>query len=243
MPKCPKCKKELDELEPNYDSLTEEQQIDYDAGFNRPFHCPNCKKDLRLDTGMYSTTEIDEKTIEDLIERAIVKKCFIEVISLIYVVLELYLKARISDKVTKIDIEKYSEFKETKEKKWESLKSRIELIYRVDEQGKQKGMIDYAETAYIFNLIDKTLFDELKHFNKMRNVVIHKLLLKTKKEQKTKINIYPEILDIAELGRRIQLKLSQIGHSKTEIDKLLEQFKITEKEAENDDFLIADTKK
>jgi len=116
--KCPKCGCDMEEQEQDYSSMTEGQQADYDAGFNRPFQCqnPECNyyglfevpsiyEEEDVDFGwddpeideLVKITRIDPNSFEDVIEHALKSKCFIEAISLIYNTIEAYLKKKIED--------------------------------------------------------------------------------------------------------------------------------------------------
>ncbi|MCK5234045.1 MAG: hypothetical protein KAJ91_04470 [Candidatus Aenigmarchaeota archaeon] len=190
---------------------------------------------------------INESVIEDLIERAIKKRCFIEALSLIHNVIELYLKYRIKSHIFEqevldkygIDLIKHKKDEngldivnttreETENEKKAKLK--FKLIFT-----KKNYLHNYKELCFVLNLIDKNIFDLITAFNKRRNLVTHNLLREDK--SKGADLKYIEILVTAKLGREIQLKLSPIGHSDLDIIRTLKAFDIPDSETKKDPFL------
>lgn len=252
---CPKCGTLMLELDQG--SMTDGQQAEYKLGNNIPLECPECgHHDLFFvespfyedDFEFQYDDRINEETFEDLIDRAIDKRCFIEVIALIHNVIELYLKYHLRLYLFKIDglhntgydesrIEKDDmgneiikfEGEETDNEK--KAKKKFKMIFGKD---KWKNFSYYQELCLLLNLIDENLYNDIYRFNRERNTVIHKLLKEVRPNGDEK---YTSIIEIAKRGRRIQLKLSPLNHSDDHIKNILKRFSLSEKEKEKDPFL------
>ena len=135
--------------------------------------------------------------------RAIKKECYIEVISLIHNTIELYLSSNV--------IIYFSNRKKN------SLEYYLKRESILSGKGNISKLIVWAEINFLFNLIDEDTFNQIKKFNSSRNIIVHKLL-KSKKNSKKN---YRKIKEIAKLGREIQLKLSPLNHSRTDIKRIL----------------------
>jgi hypothetical protein len=215
MENCPKCGSELEEASLEEDAgedMTEGQQADYDAGFNHTFYCtrPGCNFSGEFDVGIadFDEEELDEladliaissDTVEDAIENALKNGSYVEAISLIHNVIEAYLKFR---------LEKHFALGENKLKQLKARKVRINYLH------------DYTTINYLLGLISTEDLDMILQFNKDRNKVIHKILLKRMTLTTLKA--------IARKGREVQLRLSPLNHSPGDIKGILEYFdKIT----------------
>ena len=143
---------------------------------------------------------LDDRTFESFISRAIKSQSYIEAISLIHNTIEIYLQYKIIRYLAENkDMDYY-------------IKRRATL----SGEGNINSLIVWSEITHLFGLIDDNLFEDLKIFNKKRNLVIHKLL-------KNKIT-YAEIKEIARVGRIIQLKLSPLNHSQEAINNIMIYF-------------------
>jgi len=245
-PRCPKCNSVLEELDVSpeeYQDMTDGQQSDHEAGFNRPFSCPKCDyyglKDIEVydplpdDAYKMADDLINGGTIEELIIRAIKKRSFIEVISLMHNVIEELLVMKIEDFI----LNKYdSDYKtlisdrENIERKNPELAKKLEIL---NSGEKQKYLNNFKEYAFFLGLIDKNMFDMITKFNTLRNSVIHNLI----RSKKNKSVRYRQVMETAKLGRRIYYKLSIIKHSEEHIEKLLKEFKVSSDEGYDDPFL------
>lgn len=205
MAKCPKCSAELDELEEDFENMTEGQQADYDAGFERPHSCSKCGYFGLHDVTVYDyddpevdelvkITRINPSSFEDVIENALKNKCFIEATSLIHNVIEAYLKRKLED------------FFHSNPERLNLLRKKINFRY----------LKDYNSFSYILGVIDKQLHDGIVSFNKERNKAIHDLL---KKE-----TTIEELRLIARRGREIQMKLNPLNHSDQHIRNIMDEF-------------------
>ncbi|MFH1134423.1 MAG: hypothetical protein V1735_08110 [Nanoarchaeota archaeon] len=256
--KCPKCGEFMNEV--HQGELTDGQYCDYIAGFNIPFECPACgnydlfnvEPDPDFGPQEYDIIDgrINQEVIEDLIERAIKKRCFIEVLSLVHNVIELYLKYRLKKYI--FEKEGLDEFGFGNERKQEDKSGNISINLTLPEteqeknakeklkvllnSRKQRYLHDYKEICFTLGLIDKKILNMISQFNFKRNIAIHRLLNKRKDNEKD-----PKYLDIrnaAKLGREIQLMLSPLNHSQEDIAKILTNFNVTEDEIKADRFLI-----
>ena len=199
MARCNRCNSEMVELKEDYENMSEGQQINHDMGFNRPFYCEKCKIQTIRDVEVYDNLpddaydmiddEINYEYFEDLIDRAIDKRCFIEVTSLIHNAIEFELCLLLEDNIKKINnIDSADFFDKSKKKiylkkiKTSAIKKKIEIV-----QGhkKLKYLGDYYELCFILNLISPEQYNEISTFNKHRNTTIHKLI--KKKGDKCKI--------------------------------------------------------
>jgi len=91
--------------------------------------------------------------------------------------------------------------------------TRIQLIKK---KFKLQYLHDYSDICYILGIIDKDMYMNISEFNKKRNKVIHELLKKS---------ISPEGLrNIAREGRKIQMILSPLNHSKEDIKRIIQYF-------------------
>jgi len=140
------------------------------------------------------------KNFEDWIDKAIKNKCYIEAIVLIHNTIELYLRGQIIEYLLKLENKDRLDDKKYK------------ILFEI----KQKNVFEYAEIAYLFNLISKGLYDDLNNFNTNRNTAIHGFL-------KNKIT-YEEFKDYCKEGREIQLRLSPFNHSKEDIKSIMQHF-------------------
>lgn len=207
--KCPKCGEDM--IECVQGEMTDGQESDYLAGFNHPYQCSVCGYhglfDVNSIEGYFNDPEIDElveitridpNSFEDVIEKALKYKCFIEAISLIHNVIEAYLKRKIEDLATKDE-------------------TRLQLL---KDKFKQKYLKDYNTMSYILGIINKTTYKSISDFNNKRNKVIHELLTNPKDLEQLRL--------IAKKGRKMQMQLSPLNHNKEEIKKIMEHFdKIT----------------
>jgi hypothetical protein len=207
---CPKCGKGM--VECVQEDMTEGQEADYDAGFNHPYECQDCGYWGLFDVeSIYAPEEedkwedpeieelikinkVDASSFEEIIENALKSKCFIEAISLIHNVIEVYLRSK---------IELFISGDET----------RLQLL---KEKFKPEYLKDYNLICYLFGLIKKEDYKNMNKFNKDRNNVIHELLKRSMTIEKMK--------NIAKNGRKIQLKLSPLNHSEEDIKKILKEF-------------------
>jgi len=207
--KCPKCGSDMFEVQ--QDNMTEGQEMDYMAGFNTPFECsnPECQYYNLFDVGyredilgwddpeideLVEITRIDKNSFEEVIEHALKSKCFIEAISLIHNVIEVYLKRKIEDLTINDE-------------------TRLQLI---KEKFKPQYLHDYNTICYIMGIINKDTHKKIIKFNKDRNKSIHDLL---KKE--TTID---ELKHITKEGRRIQITLSPLKHTEEDIKRIMNHF-------------------
>jgi len=55
--RCPKCNSAMEELEEDFEGMSEGQMADYDAGFNRTFYCPKCKNTSLQDVDVFSVED------------------------------------------------------------------------------------------------------------------------------------------------------------------------------------------
>ncbi|MDO8528740.1 MAG: hypothetical protein Q7S06_02510 [Nanoarchaeota archaeon] len=211
--KCPKCGGIMKEQEQDYSGMTEGQQADYDAGFNRPFGCSECGeyglfdvesvyekeerelawKDQEIDE-LVKITRVDPNSFENVIEHALRSKCFIEAISLIHNTIEAYLKKKIED-LTNND------------------KERLELLKK---KFNPQYLRDYTTISYLLGIIDNPTYKSLLEFNEKRNKVIHELMTKPKDLE--------TIRQIARRGRELQMKLSPLNLSSTDIANIMATF-------------------
>ena len=185
--------------------------------------------------------KINEKTFDYLIIRAINNRCFIEAISLIHNVIEVYLKFRLIHHRLKTNypphLEKdinYGVFMKAYEDSHVSKK--IKILEKNYKSNFLKYLEDYNEMCYMFNLIEEDMYKDIIKFNKGRNNVMHKLLKIKEKDGKRIFKKYSEIIETAKLGRRIQLELSPLNHSKKDIEKLMDIFSL-EVEDSHDPFV------
>jgi len=205
--KCPKCGSDMIELIQDYSSMTEGQQANFDMGFDRPFECSECGYEglFEVQQGedyfededvneLVEITRIDPNSFEDVIERALRSKCFIEATSLIHNVIEAYLKRKIGDATSNDE-------------------TRLQLL---KEKFKPQYLKDYSTLSYILGLIDKKMYKSLSDFNNKRNKVIHELLVNPKDVE--------QIRQIARNGRKIQMQLSPLGHSEKDIKNIMKFF-------------------
>ena len=153
-----------------------------------------------IDIDSFLKKSLDDRTFESFIVRAIKNKSYIEAISLIHNTIEIYLQYKIISYLTENKNMDYY------------VKRRTTL----SGEGSINSLIVWAEVNHLFGLIGDKTFENLKLFNKKRNVVIHNLL----KNKKT----YNEIKDIARLGRIIQLTLSPLNHSEESIKNIMVYF-------------------
>ncbi|MCF7798478.1 hypothetical protein K9M74_01095 [Candidatus Woesearchaeota archaeon] len=257
---CPKCPEGDGYLVPSDDisRMSEGQYMDWLAGHGHQFTCDNCGYEEEREVDMFKDIpeeedlfkfddQINEHVIEDLIERAIEKRCFIEALSLIHNVIELYLKYRIKLHIFKkegldgfgIDLSKHKKDEQGREivehfgdetDNEKRAKIKFKMLFT-----KNNYLHNYKELCFILNLIDKEMVNLITDFNKRRNLAIHNLL----REDKSKGNHmkYSEIILTAKLGRRIQLKLSPINHSDQDISNILKKFDISDDEVQKDQFL------
>lgn len=208
---CPKCKGQMNEI--LQEEMTDGQRSDWECGFNTPFECEDCGYYALYDIGhreeifgwedpqideLVEITRIDPNSFEEVIEHALSSKCFIEAISLIHNVIEAYLKRKIED-LTITD------------------ETRLQLI---KEKFKPQYLHDYNTICYLLGIIDKNMYKRITKFNTERNKVIHELLKKS--------IIMSELKNITKEGRRIQMVLSPLNHSKQDIKNIMKHFdKIT----------------
>ncbi len=185
--------------------------------------------------------KINEKTFDYLIIRAINNRCFIEAISLIHNVIEVYLKFRLKHHILKTNYPPHLEkdishgvFMKAYEDSHVSKK--IKILEKNYKSNFLKYLEDYNEMCYMFNLIEEDMYKDIIKFNKGRNNVMHKLLKIKEKDGKRIFKKYSEIIETAKLGRRIQLELSPLNHSKKDIEKLMDIFSL-EVEDSHDPFV------
>ncbi len=205
---CPKCGSPM--VEVPQENMTNGQESDYFAGFNHPYACqnPDCNYHTLFDVGfseafgwedpdidpLVNITRIDPNSFEDVIEHALRSRCFIEAISLIHNVIEAYLKKKIED-LTNNDNE------------------RLELLKK---KFNPRYLRDYTTISYLLGIIDKQTYKLILEFNRKRNKVIHELLINPKD--------ISQIKGIARTGREIQMKLSPLDHSQSEINNIMATF-------------------
>ena len=231
-PKCPKCNSDMYELDEEFENMSEGQEADYLAGFSHPFSCSKCGYNDLRDVEMVDFDEddfeyddsINEEVIEDLIDRAIDKRCFIEVLSLVHNVVELYLRFR---------IKKYILEKENGNE--EKAREKFNILFGSKNKRVKKYLHDYKELCYILGLIEKSIYEKITRFNTLRNRAIHEILKDT--EIRDKDVKYSEIIYAAKLGREIQLRLSPVNLNEEAIRKIIKRFEIGKQEAEDDPFL------
>lgn len=159
------------------------------------FRKSRISKQTKIDMESIEDKPVDPKYIEGFIVRAIDKKCYVEVISLVHNTIEMYLRRYLISNTPFV----------TEPKKWKILTHDEEI----------KSVIVLAKIVYILGLISEEIYDDIIHFNSKRNVVVHKLLKKSTK--------YGEVKKIVRLGRKIQLSLSPLGHSKKYIENELKK--------------------
>lgn len=159
--------------------------------------------------------EINLEMFDEVLERAIDKRCFIEVVSLIhnYIEFELY----------DLLIKKYIMQDDP------DINVKIKLL---EGKGK-KYLSSYNELCFLSGLISKEQYDNIINFNNGRNLVIHNLLHQKTKEQDR--NRYGEIIKVAILGRKIQMKFQE--YPEEEITEYLKKFEISDEESAKDIFL------
>jgi len=207
---CPKCEMEMEEDEEDYEDMTEGQQANYDAGFSHSFSCSECGHHLIYDAQIpmyneepWEDEEIDElveitrinpDSFEEVIENALIKKCFIEATSLIHNVIEVYLKRKLND------------FFSTD-------KERLDYL---NHKNQTKYLKDYNSLCYLFAIIDKKMYLKITQFNKDRNKAMHDLL----KEEVT----VEELRQVARRGRELQMILSPLNHTPLEIIGIMKVF-------------------
>lgn len=208
---CPKCGNGMIELEQDFPNMTEGQQADYDAGFNRPHECQECGYEGLFDVeSIYETEDmgwedpevdelveiirIDPNSFEEVIEHALRSKCFIEAISLLHNTIEASLKKKIEDLAIQD-------------------KERLNLLKK---KFKLKYLRDYNTIAYLLGLIDNELYKSILNFNEKRNKVIHELLINPKE--------MIQIKRIARAGKKLQMKLSPLNYSETDIQTIMDNF-------------------
>lgn len=256
---CPKCPKGEGCLYPSDDisEMTEEQLAHYLAGDNRQFTCDGCgyQEERNVDVfegipeeeGLFKFDDrINPETFEDLICRAIEKRCFIEVLSLVHNTIELYLKYRIRLDLFKLegldnfgfDLLRYKKndggtavglsLDETDNEK--RAKKKFGLLF-----GEKVYLTEYAKRCFVLNLIDEDTLRDISNFNGVRNLAMHELLREDKSRKKD--IKYSQIKAAAKLGRKIQLKLSPLNHSDQDIENILKKFDISDEEAKEDKFL------
>jgi hypothetical protein len=166
---------------------------------------------------------ISNDIFEDLIVRAIHKKAYIELCSLIHNTIELYLVRKIYNNILQSLITKNNPKSNTitMEEYNRNNKIAIEKIKIIWSNDSKKYLIEYTEISYILGVIDKVMYDNILNFNKERNTITHKLL-KPKTAKSTTIT-YNDIKKTAKLGREIQLRLSPIPHNEKDIKNILKE--------------------
>ncbi len=137
---------------------------------------------------------VDKNSFEDVIEHALRSRCFIEATSLIHNVIEAYLKKKIEDLT-------------------DSDKERLKLL---KQKFKLKYLWDYNTISYLLGIIDSDMHKSILEFNEKRNKVIHDLMTNPKDLE--------TIRQIARRGRRIQIKLSPLNHTQTDIVRIIAEF-------------------
>lgn len=223
--------------------MTDSEFSEFRKGMKYAFYCPQCKHhdiydDSNVNTGLDEkitpeqyedyTIKIDYYTVEDLIERAVEKRCFIEVIALVHNVVELYLKSEfrkywfneISSNYLSIP------FKERFDKLLAS-----EELFNTFINSKRESVDNYLKLCIKFKLIEREKQILITEFNEQRNKIIHELLKKNKTLK------YSDIILTAKLGRQIQLLLSPNSFNEEEQKNILAKFDITDEEKKNDIFL------
>ena len=65
MIKCSKCKSELEILEEDFESMSEGQQADYNAGLWRTCYCPTCKTSSLVEGHFSEPSFLDEEDYID----------------------------------------------------------------------------------------------------------------------------------------------------------------------------------
>ncbi|MHA1874286.1 MAG: hypothetical protein ACTSVB_09235 [Candidatus Heimdallarchaeaceae archaeon] len=167
--------------------------------------------------------EICYENAEYMIERAIYKNAFIEAISLIHNTIELYLMAKIRDKIIELDSE--------------LIKEKDKILLGADETKKLRDVLTYANVCFLYNYITPEQYKNIKKFNEKRNDLIHRLYKKMAKNfERTEKMFYSEFLEFVRMGRRLQLELSPVNFTKEDIeristevfDKLVRQEKLPE---------------
>lgn len=221
---CPKCKKGyMEEDDQSEDDMSEGQEADYMAGFNHSCTCSACGFNDLFDVGMSEpdfdddevTDEINLDVFEDLVDRVIRKRCFVEVISLVHNYIEYSLYDLLIQNILSDDAD---------------LQMKIDLL---SGNGRDKSLKVYNELCFISGLIIKDRYEQIKKFNEGRNLVIHRLM--HQKTIKSGKNRYGEVVKIAMMGRKIQMNFQQ--YSKGDIISELKKFEISEEEASQDVFL------
>lgn len=254
-PKCPEDDKGNLTEDDDPSGMTDGQYSEWFAGHGHVFRCNICDYQEERNVDMFEgipeeeelfefNDEINAQAIEDLIDRAIEKKCFIEALSLIHNVIEFYLKYRIRLDIFKREGLDELGFDSSRYKKDEESVDLSGVETDNEKRAKEKFKLCYSSIkkvhdckniCFILNLINKDLFDLITKFNKQRNTAIHSLLKKDEsKEGDVK---YRFIRLTAKLGREIQLKLSPLDHSDQDIMNILKKFDVSDEEAKKDRFL------
>lgn len=144
---------------------------------------------------------INLENFENVIEDALRKRCFIGAISLIHNTIELYLQSKLKRSLS--------------DKKNEG---KTKLLKQIGLLKNEKAMYlkDYSAVCYILDLIGKEEYRAINSFNEGRNWAMHRLMRKP-------ISI-GELKRIARSGRKIQLQLSPLNHSKKDIRSIMAHF-------------------
>lgn len=210
--KCPKCGCDMEEQEQDYSGMTEGQQADYDAGFNRPFQCQNEECNYY---GLFEVPSIYEEEDyeepkeysdnliafilnyqEDKIEECFNKKYYIEAI--------VYLHRQIFEELRYLLLKKVKgdnniPLEESDPKYKEVVPF---LKYMTDET--------LSRMAFIYGRIDKIELTKIKTLNTLRNQFVH--AWKSKEREQRKENEIKDILDkLKEIERKLNLECKKYG--------------------------------
>lgn len=213
IPKCPKCKIEMEDVGgADYPEMTEGQQADYDAGFNHLFKCPKCGEslvyehqvpmpDFEDDEEDWGTPEeysdellemlgeYDESKIKECIE----KKFYIEAIVDLHRHLGEQLRFLIIKQIKGFlnipldsNNERYSEL--------------VPLLERMDDD-------PLIRMALVYGRITKEEKDKLLELNKTRNKFVHAF---NKKKRQEIFSNGGQLKGLLNYCMRIEKKLSDL---------------------------------
>ena len=203
---CPNCKSQMFEV-PQED-MTDGQEADYMVGFNTLFQCQKCGYHALFDLGYREDIfGGDDHDIDELVEITRTDPNSFEDI------IEHALRSKcFIEAISLIHnvIEAYLK------KKIEDSTNDTERLKLLKEKFKPKYLRDHNTVAYLLGIIDNITYESILDFNEKRNKVIHELLTNPKD-----IN---QIKKIARAGREIQMKLSPLDHTQTDITNIMTEF-------------------
>jgi hypothetical protein len=210
--KCPKCGEEMVELAQDYAGMTEGQQADYDAGFNRPFQCQNEECNYY---GLFEVPSIYEEEDyeepeeysddliafildyqEDKIEECFNKKYYIEAI--------VYLHRQIFEELRYLLLKKVKGDNNIPlEESDPKYKEVVPFLKRMADETLNR-------MAFIYGRIDKIELGKINALNTLRNQFVH--AWNSKERELRKEDEIKDILDKAkEIERRLNLECKKYG--------------------------------